>query len=427
MCLTLPAKVISASDFYAEVLINGKAQKIKIGTSDKISAGDYVLYTGDYLIKKIDEIEAKEIFELLSSYKKVDLDDLDEKYKDIILNSKKRALTHAEIEYLIKLDNNMNTSHVCEVLESLYSEANIVRKESIKDHICIHGIIEFSNNCQNDCLYCGLRKSNSSVNRYRMEPQEIIGTAVDAVNVRGYKILVLQSGEDLWYDDEKLLEIVKGIKAKARVFLYLSIGDRSFETYKKLKEAGANGVLYRFETSNADLYAKFHPGKILQDRIDSLKMMKKIGYLISTGMIIGLPGQTTSDLANDIMLMKELDTFMPSMGPLIPSGGTPLENEDSVDFELIRRVIAVSRLVMPKSRISVTTAMETVGGTESRQKCFMAGANSVMFNLTPENYRKDYYIYANKFFDRERKYEKWALFKGELSYNMLEEELKIKI
>ncbi len=420
MCLTLPAKVLSVDFAQAEIFANGKNQVVKLGTSDEISAGDWVLFTGDYLIKKIDEIEAKEIFELLGSYKEINVDNLDSDFKDIISNSKSRDLNKIEIEKLLALDGS-------EEIEALCAEANVVRKESIKDHICIHGIIEFSNHCASNCHYCGLRCDNKEVNRYRMSLAEIIDVAVEAANDKGYKILVLQSGEDSWYDEEKLIEIVRGIKEKARVFIYLSIGDRPMETYKKLKEAGANGVLYRFETTNSELFAKFRPGKKLEDRINALRELKRMNYVISTGSIIGLPGQTISDLTDDIILMKELDTFMPSMGPLIPSMGTPMENEQEVDFDLVLKMIAISRLVMPKSRISVTTAMETVGGEETRKACFMAGANSVMFNLTPEQYRKDYYIYENKFFDREKKYEKWALFKGELSYQMMEEELQIKV
>lgn len=419
MCLTLPAKIISIDKFNAVISVNGKNQQVKIGTSENLAVGDFVLYTGDYLIKKINQEEADEILDLLSSYKKVDLNVLDSDFKKIIEASKIRDLRREEIEYLLNVEN--------EEFEALCSEANIVRKESIKDHICIHGIIEFSSYCKNNCHYCGLRCENTSPKRYRMSSEEIIETTVNAVNDKGYKILVLQSGEDDFYDDDKLVDIIKEIKAKSRVFLYLSVGDRSVESYKKLKEAGANGVLYRFETSDSEMYAKLHPGKNLEERIDSLKMMKKLGFAISTGMIIGLPEQTTFDLANDIMLMKELGTFMPSMGPLIPSSGTPLAGESQPNFDLIRKLIAVSRLVMPTSRIPVTTAMETIGGDDSRQKCFMAGANSVMFNLTPEKYRKDYYIYENKFYDKEKKYEKWALFKGELSYQMMEEELKIKI
>ena len=357
MCLTLPAKVLSVDFAQAEIFANGKNQVVKLGTSDEISAGDWVLFTGDYLIKKIDEIEAKEIFELLGSYKEINVDNLDSDFKDIISNSKSRDLNKIEIEKLLALDGS-------EEIEALCAEANVVRKESIKDHICIHGIIEFSNHCASNCHYCGLRCDNKEVNRYRMSLAEIIDVAVEAANDKGYKILVLQSGEDSWYDEEKLIEIVRGIKEKARVFIYLSIGDRPMETYKKLKEAGANGVLYRFETTNSELFAKFRPGKKLEDRINALRELKRMNYVISTGSIIGLPGQTISDLTDDIILMKELDTFMPSMGPLIPSMGTPMENEQEVDFDLVLKMIAISRLVMPKSRISVTTAMETVGGEE---------------------------------------------------------------
>ncbi|MEK7072719.1 MAG: radical SAM protein, partial [Patescibacteria group bacterium] len=202
---------------------------------------------------------------------------------------------------------------------------------------------------------------------------------------------------------------------------------RSLKTYRQLKQAGANGVLYRFETSNSDLYAKLHPNKTLQDRLNNLKAMKEMGFTISTGSIIGLPGQTIDDLANDILLMKELGTFMPSIGPLIPSKNTPLARAKIIDFNLLLKIIAVIRLVMPTARIPVTTAMETIGGNNSRYQSFMAGSNSVMFNLTPEKYRESYNIYDNKFYDKEKKYEQWALFKGDLSYQMLEEELKIKI
>lgn len=401
-------------------MADGKSQKVKVGTSDNLVPGDWVLYTGDYLIKKIDEAEATEIFELLSGYEGLDVNALDEGIEEIIMASRQRDLTGEEIARLLEIEGEKQ-------IMALGAEANILRKESIRDHICIHGIIEFSNHCANDCHYCGLRRSNAAVKRYRMEPQEIIDAAVEAVNGKGYKILVLQSGDDHWYDEEKLVEIVKGIKEKARVFIYLSIGDRPTETYRKLKEAGANGVLYRFETSDHELYSRLHPGKLLKDRIEAMRRMKEMGYVISTGMIIGLPGQTTKTLADDIMLMKELGTFMPSMGPLIPSANTPLSDSPRTSLDLILKIIAVTRLVMPKARISVTTAMETLGGDSVRQKCFMAGANSVMFNLTPEKYRSDYCIYDDKFFDNERKYERWALFKGEQSYEMMEEELQIEI
>ncbi|MEK7653007.1 MAG: [FeFe] hydrogenase H-cluster radical SAM maturase HydE [Patescibacteria group bacterium] len=419
MCLTLPAKVISSDGYRADILASGKKQKVKIGLSEKIQAGDWVLFTGDYLIKKITECEAQEIFNLLGSYKKAKPENLSPDLRNILESASQRDLKKEEIEYLLSLENESD-------LEAIYSEANIIRKASIKDHICVHGIIEFSNHCRNNCAYCGLRCDNRIV-RYRMATEEIVESALQAVNEKGYKILVLQSGEDEYYTEERLIEIIKKIKEKCRAFIYLSIGERPRSVYENLKKTGANGVLYRFETSNPKIYKQLHENDSLSDRLENLKIMKKLGYVISTGMMVGLPGQTVSDLADDIIMMRELGTFMPSFGPFIPTLGTPLADEKNTGAEMILKIIATTRLAMPKARIPVTTAMETIGGEAFRQKAFMAGANSVMFNLTPDKYRENYSIYANKFFDREKRYEKWALFKGELSYQMLENELQIKI
>lgn len=420
MCLTLPAKVLSVSDNKKAIILSGtKDLEISLGPVDDIKPGDWVLYTNEFLVKKVSEQDAREIFDLLSSYPKPDYDKLEDKFKNVLEVASRGTLTKSDLEYLLQIEDPAQ-------LQALYSEANITRKANIKDHICIHGIIEFSNYCRNNCLYCGLRADNHEVQRYRLTPEEIVTAAVGAVD-RGYKILVLQSGEDMGFSEETLYQIIKEIKNRCRVFLYLSIGDRPIEEYAKFRQVGAGGVLYRFETSNADLYSKMRPGHILSDRIDALKKLKKMGYVIATGSIIGLPGQTVEDLANDILLMKELDTFMPSFGPLIPSKNTPLAGESKVDFSMVLKMIAISRLVMPRSRISVTTAMETMRSTDGRQSAFMAGANSVMFNLTPASHRDDYYIYEDKFFDSGEKYEKWALFKGELSYQMMEQELNIEI
>ncbi|MFA5029411.1 MAG: [FeFe] hydrogenase H-cluster radical SAM maturase HydE [Patescibacteria group bacterium] len=426
MCLTLPAKVVKVKGLQAEILASGAKQVVKIGTAAKIRAGDWVLYTNNFLIKKISQTEAEEISALLGSYQGVTEAKLEKKLKDILTASSVRDLNVEEIEYLLGVDGQISQA-------ALFSQANVARKANIKDHICIHGIIEFSNHCQNDCLYCGLRRSNDKVSRYRLSPEKIIKIAVAAVNNRGYKILVLQSGEDDYYSDGKIELIIKEIKKQARVFIYLSIGDRSEAAYKKFKVAGASGVLYRFETSNPDIYVSLHPGDSLEKRLENLEMMRNLGYALSSGPLIGLPAQTLKDLASDITLMKKLGVFMPSMGPLIPSAETPLAGEKKIDFGLVLKMIAASRLVMPKARIPVTTAMETLARgegisiDEARQKCFMAGANSVMLNLTPETQRQKYYIYENKFFDVEKKYENWGLFKGELSYRMLEEELRVSI
>ena len=426
MCLTLPAKVIWSDNHKAEILAGGQKKIVAKGISDKLEKDDWVLFTSDYLIKKIDEVEAQEIFDLLGSYKPVTQENMAPEFRGILEASAQRDLSVEEIKYLLDITDPF-------MQEALFSQANVARKANIKDHICIHGIIEFSNHCKNNCLYCGLRQDNQGIKRYRLEPAEIVEAAVRAVEDKGYKILVLQSGEDDWYGEDELTKIITEIKQRTRVFIYLSIGDRTREEYQRFRLAGANGVLYRFETSNVDLYAKLHPGDFLTDRLSNLKMMKESGYIISTGPILGLPGQTTQDLAKDILLMKELGTFMPSMGPFRPAKGTPLYGTADIKFDLVLKMIAVSRLVMPKARLPVTTAMETLAQQndlaieEARQKCFMAGANSVMFNLTPDKYRKDYCIYENKFFDAEKKYEKWGLFKGELSYQMLEDELGLAV
>ncbi|OQA36489.1 MAG: Biotin synthase [Parcubacteria group bacterium ADurb.Bin326] len=394
---------------------------VKVGSTDDLAVDDWVLFTSDFLIKKIDQQEANEIFELLGGYGARIPETVNEKLREVLLKNRGEGLEAKDLEFLLSLKNEDD-------LQALFAQANLTRKESIKDHVCIHGIIEFSNYCKNDCLYCGLRRSNQGVNRYRLSQEEIIKTAVKAVDDKGYKILVLQSGEDDYYTKERIVEIIRSIKGQVRIFIYLSVGDRTFDDYRAFKEAGANGVLYRFESSNSELYAKMRPEHQLSQRLDNLKMMRSLGYVISTGMIVGLPGQAVKDLAQDILLMKELGTFMPSFGPLVAASGTPLENSQAVDPKLILKVIAATRLAMPKARIPVTTAMETlVGGDLARKQCFSAGANAVMLNLTPSGHNKDYMIYDNKFFDTDKSYERWGLFKGEVSYEMLENELGFQI
>lgn len=421
MCLTLPARVLEVSAGRARVLFGGKEMSVMIAVTDLINVGDYVLTTGDYLIKKIDSTEAQEITDLLKSYPLANRDDLTVDLRTVLDRATGDNLDVHDLELLLRLENATD-------LQALYSEANITRKAHIKDHICVHGIIEFSNYCKNNCLYCGLRASNPHKKNYRLSSEEIIKTAIEAVNDRGYKILVLQSGDDDFFTQAELVDIISKIKATAKCFIYLSVGDRAPGDYRAFKTAGANGALYRFETSNERIYGEMHPGKKLVDRLNNLREMKQLGYVISTGMLVGLPGQTMTDLANDILLMKELGTFMPSIGPLIATKNTPLADTASIPFELMLKVIAATRLHLKSSRLPVTTAMETIGGGEAaRQQCFMAGANSIMFNLTPATYRENYRIYDNKFYDAEKRYEKWALFKGELSYEMLENELGFSI
>jgi len=431
MCLTIPAQVIETKNGN-EALVKSLAGKkvVQIGALPGLKKGDWILAIGSQAFKKIDSEEAEEIIGLFSSSPIKNKTDLSREFQKILEAVKIRDLTKPEIVRLLKTEG--------EEKEILFSEANLTRQVFLKDFICIHGIIEFSNYCKNDCLYCGLRLENKKIRRYRMTIPEIVKTAEVAVK-RGYKLLVFQSGEDSFYTDEMLTEIIRRIKDQCRVFVFMSVGERGYSCYKKMKRAGASGVLFRFETANSELFKKLHPaGKSLKNRLEHLKFMKELGYFIATGSLIGLPGQTLEDLADDILMTKKWANMV-SVGPYVPAANTPMEkiqnskaksqNENSKfkiygnnkRVDLTFKMIAILRLIMKEVRIPVTTALETLAGEEGRKQALWAGANSLMFNLTPVKYRPHYKIYDNKFHQKENVWEKYGLFKQEESYKMLEE------
>jgi biotin synthase len=420
MCLTIPGKVIEIKDQKALLKTPNGVRRINISLLSRVKVGDWLLASTDFAVKKIKANDAEEILELLSGQKTTDVKKVSPKFREIIKNAQIKNLTKEEMVYLLNVEGKEK--------EALPSEADAVRKENLKDFICLHAIIEFSNHCANNCFYCGLRRDNETVTRYRMSVPEIVKVADEAVNKIGYKMLVLQSGVDKGYTDRMLVDIVKKIKAKCHCFIFLSVGERSLECYKKMKEAGANGVLFRFETSNQKLYEKLHPEDSLKggfkNRLKLLEEMKKMGYYISSGPIIGLPGQTIGDLADDILMMKKLGVGMVSMGPFVPCDNTPLAGEPHGDVEFSLKMIAVSRLAMKKSRIPVTTALETLDPGNTRKRGLQGGANSLMFNLTPAKYRGKYKIYPNKFYGRDKDLEDFALYKGKESWEMLEREFK---
>lgn len=433
MCLTIPAQITRLKNkFEAEIKSLAGKRVIQIGALPNLKIGDWILAIGDKAFKKIEPQEATEIIELFSSSLVKNKSGLSPRFQKILEAAKIRDLTKNEIIYLLKTKDKEK--------EFLFSEANLTRQAWLKDFICIHGIIEFSNYCQNDCLYCGLRLDNKKIRRYRLTIPEIVKTAKESVK-QGYKLLVLQSGEDKFYSSEMLMEIIKRIKDKCRVFLFMSVGERGYDCYKKMKEAGASGVLFRFETANPKLFKKLHPtGKKFQSRFEHLKFMKDLGYFIATGSLIGLPGQSIEDLADDILTTKKWANMV-SSGPYVPALNTPLEkiqnskfksqneksklkiydNNEKVDLNL--KMIAILRLLRKDIRIPITTALETLAGEEGRKQALWAGANSLMFNLTPAKYRPHYKIYDNKFYQKENFWEKYGLFKYEESYKMLEERM----
>lgn len=424
MCLTIPGKIQSINGSLA-VVENGnkRREEINVELIPDAKKGDWVLYATKLAIHKINAGEAKEIIDLLEEkYPKVNTDKLPRKFKDIIVNvrTKKKELTKKDIIYLLSLKDK-------DTLETLYAEANTLRKNKLEDFVCIHGIIEFSNYCKNNCLYCGIRK-DSKIKRYRMAKEEIIEATRVAVEDEGYKLIVLQSGEDYSYSDNDLLEIIKEIKEQFRVFVFISVGERSEDFYNKARAVGASGTLFRFETSNEGLYKKLHPGHTFEERINSLKIQIKNKYYIASGGLIDLPGQTEEDLANDLLLVKKLDIPMLSAGPYLKAGGTPLSQKKEDKGEKMRltlNYIAVARLIMPEIKVPVTTALETLDSKDGRHRGLLAGANALMFNITPEKYRENYGIYDHKYIEREKVWQKYGLFKGEESWEMIENKLKI--
>ncbi len=277
--------------------------------------------------------------------------------------------------------------------EELFAAADEVRREFVGDDIQLRGLIEFSNICKRNCLYCGLRSENRNVDRYRLSKKEIIDFAQKAVDY-GYKTLVLQSGEDDFFKADMLAEILREIK-KNDVAITLSTGEHTLEEYETLKQAGADRFLLRIETTDAELYSKMHPNMSLEARKQCLRDLREAGFEVGSGCLVGLPGQTLESLANDILFFKEIDVDMTGIGPFIPNQETPLGDADGNNFVLALKVMAITRLLLPDINIPATTAMETLE-TNGRIKALQSGANVIMPNVTEGDYRRKYNLYPGK-------------------------------
>lgn len=277
--------------------------------------------------------------------------------------------------------------------ELLFSYADEVRKKYIGDEIYLRALIEFSNICQNNCLYCGIRAQNSKISRYKLSFEQIIETAKKACDL-GYKTVVLQSGEGENFKTEEIVEVISEIK-KMDIAVTLSLGEKNFEQYEAYKKAGADRYLIRIETTDKNLYEKMHPKMNFENRVRCLTDLKNLGYEVGTGSLVGLPNQTLSSLADDILFFKEIDADMIGLGPFIATENTPLENQQNGSFNLARKMISIVRLLMPNINIPATTAMETIE-KKGRILVLKSGANVVMPNITPVEYRQDYSIYPDK-------------------------------
>lgn len=295
--------------------------------------------------------------------------------------------------------DDFSKNEVIEILKDnsqndwLFSLADKIRKENVGDEVHLRGLIEFSNICKRTCKYCGLRCENKDIDRYRIEPDNIIFYAQKAVDM-GYKTIVLQSGEDEYYSRELLCKIIKGIKT-LDVALTLSIGERCFDDYKAFKDCGADRYLIRIETTDKELYKKMHPHMSFENRVRCLKDLGKLGYEVGTGCLVGLSGQTIESLANDILFFKEINADMVGIGPFIAHPHTPLKDCLNGDFTLALKVMALTRILLKNINIPATTAMETLN-QNGRIIALQSGANVVMPNVTTTEYRAKYEIYPNK-------------------------------
>ncbi|MCI2425520.1 [FeFe] hydrogenase H-cluster radical SAM maturase HydE [Candidatus Acetothermia bacterium] len=295
--------------------------------------------------------------------------------------------------------DNLNTAQVEELLKVEENElalwADEVRSRYCGDEVHLRGVIEFSNYCIRDCLYCGLRRSNKKLTRYRMTTEEIVERALMGFQA-GVKTIVLQSGDDLEYREEDISRIIHLIKAKVDVAITLSVGERDYREYSAWKKAGADRYLLKHETANPVLYSGLHPGQTLSHRLKILGWLKEIGYQVGAGNLVGLPGQTLRDLADDILFMKELDVEMAGIGPYIPHPDTPLGRERGGSLNMTLKVLAVARIVLRDVHLPATTAVGSIH-PEGREKALLkAGANVVMPNITPKQYRPLYQIYPGK-------------------------------
>lgn len=283
-----------------------------------------------------------------------------------------------------------------EAVRRLKEEAVRIREIYYGKKVFTRGLIEYTNYCKNDCYYCGIRKSNTNAKRYRLTEDEIMACCENGYEL-GFRTFVLQGGEDAYYTDDRMVAIIKKIKeAYPECALTLSIGEKSYESYKRFREAGADRYLLRHETANEEHYRKLHPEKMsLAVRKNCLYDLKKLGYQVGAGMMVGSPYQMTEDLAEDLVFLKELQPEMVGIGPFIPHHDTQFAKEPAGSVEMTLFLLAVIRILLPKVLLPATTALGTMDPL-GREKGLQAGANVVMPNLSPVKNRKQYELYDNK-------------------------------
>lgn len=308
--------------------------------------------------------------------------------------------------YLDKLKNRNKLEEIefVHLLESYTKEeflqaqkmARQIREKIYGKKIYIRGLIELSSYCAKDCYYCGIRKSNLKAQRYRLNIEQVMSCCLKGYTL-GFRTFVLQGGEDPYYTDEIMVEMVSEIKRKyPDCAITLSLGERSFDSYQKLKKAGADRYLLRHETGSALHYQSLHPlDQSLEKRLHCLKELRKLGFQVGTGFMVGSPGQTDRDLAKDMIILQELDPEMVGIGPFIPHEDTIFKDEDHGSVEKTLFLLSLIRIMLPNTLIPSTTSLSSVDG-KGREKGILSGANVIMPNLSPMDVREKYLLYNHK-------------------------------
>lgn len=302
---------------------------------------------------------------------------------------RERDLTNAE--FAVLLDQSSGADR-----DFLFERARAVRDAHYGRKVYIRGLIELTNYCKNDCLYCGIRKSNASCERYRLTKEQIL-SCCESGYALGFRTFVLQGGEDGWYTDERMTDIVRAMRqAYPDCAITLSLGERRRESFKRLYDAGANRYLLRHETADEAHYARLHPVSMtLTHRLQCLRDLKEIGFQTGAGFMVGSPYQTTECIVRDFRFLQELKPQMVGLGPFIPHHATPLKDFPAGSTERTLLCLSIVRLLLPNVLLPATTALATIDG-DGRIKGMNAGCNVVMPNLSPLEDRSKYLLYDNK-------------------------------
>lgn len=294
-------------------------------------------------------------------------------------------------EYITLLD-----TYQTEDIEKLKEHAIELRKHYYGDKVYIRGLIEYTNYCKNNCYYCGIRCANTKAKRYRLTKEQILSCCKNGYEL-GFRTFVLQGGEDPYFTDDKMTDIICSIKQSyPDCALTLSIGEKSYHSYKQFREAGADRYLLRHETATNAHYNKLHPDNMsLAKRKECLFYLKELGYQVGAGFMVGSPYQTLECLAEDLIFLKELEPQMVGIGPFIPHHDTPFGKEQAGTLEQTLLLLSILRIILPNVLLPATTALGTIH-PKGRELGLLAGANVVMPNLSPVTNRKQYELYDNK-------------------------------